>query len=103
MLGGDLASLRSPGLYKGVFPGALTALVAGIAMVGIGEASVWGDGCPYMAKIGVKLVIALVIAVLAFVAKRQGAKSSDGAVAPGLKHAIGGLTLVNIFVAVFWN
>jgi hypothetical protein len=103
VLGGYLASLRSPGLYKGVFHGALTALVAGIAMVGIGEASVWGDGGPDMAKIGVKLVVALVIAVLAFVAKRQGAKSADGAVAPGVKHAIGGLTLVNILVAVFWN
>ena len=28
---------------------------------------------------------------------------ADGAVAPGVKHAIGGLTLVNILVAVFWN
>ena len=104
VLGGYLASLRSPGLYKGVFHGALTALVAGIAMVGIGEASVWPeDGGPAMAKIGVKLVVALVIAILAYVAKRQAAKSSDGAVAPGVKHAIGGLTLVNILVAVFWN
>ena len=106
VLGGYLASLRSPGLYKGVFHGALTALVAGIAMVGIGEASVWEtwpNGGPDMAKIGVKLVIALVIAVLAFVAKRQGAKAADGAVAPGVKHAIGGLTLVNILVAVFWS
>ncbi|WP_435738840.1 hypothetical protein V5D56_09885 [Cellulosimicrobium sp. PMB13] len=104
VLGGYLASLRSPGLYQGVFHGALTALVAGIAMVGIGEASVWPEGGgPDMAKIGVKLVVALVIAVLAFVAKRQAAKASDGAVAPGVKHAIGGLTLVNILVAVFWN
>ncbi|QJW37498.1 hypothetical protein [Cellulosimicrobium protaetiae] len=106
VLGGYLASLRSPGLYKGVFHGALTALVAGVAMVGIGEASVWKDwasGGPDMAKIGVKLVVALVIAVLAFVAKRQATKAADGAVAPGVKHAIGGLTLVNILVAVFWN
>ncbi len=103
VLGGYLASLRSPGLYKGVFHGALTALVAGIAMVGIGEASVWGDGGPDMAKIGVKLGVALVIAVLAFVAKRQGDKAADGAVAPGVKHAIGGLTVLNVLVAVFWN
>ncbi|WP_251153090.1 hypothetical protein [Cellulosimicrobium sp. Marseille-Q4280] len=104
VLGGYLASLRSPGLYKGVFHGALTALVAGVAMVGIGETSFWSeDEAPVMAKIGVKLVVALVIAVLAFVAKRQAAKASDGAVAPGVKHAIGGLTLVNILVAVFWN
>jgi hypothetical protein len=47
--------------------------------------------------------VALVIAVLAFVAKRQGDRASDGAVAPGVKHAIGGLTLVNVLVAVFWN
>jgi hypothetical protein len=103
VLGGYLASLRSPGLYKGVFHGALTALVAGVAMVGIGEAAVWDGNGPDMAKIGVKLVVALVISILAFVAKRQGAKAADGAVAPGVKHAIGGLTLVNILVAVFWN
>jgi len=103
VLGGYLASLRTPGLYTGVLHGALTALVAGIAMVGVSEASVWGDGGPDMAKIAVKLTVALVISVLAFVAKRQGSKAADGAVAPGLKHAIGGLTLVNILVAVFWN
>ena len=102
VLGGYLASLRSPGLYKGVFHGALTALVAGIVMVGIKEMGDFGRELD-MAKIGVKLVVALVIAVLAFVAKRQGAKAADGAVAPGVKHAIGGLTLVNILVAVFWN
>lgn len=102
VLGGYLASLRSPGLYKGVFHGALTALVAGVLMVGIRE---MGDFAPEldMAKIGVKLVVALVVAVLAFVAKRQGDRASDGAVAPGVKHAIGGLTLLNILVAVFWN
>lgn len=102
VLGGYLASLRSPGLYKGVFHGALTALVAGVLMVGIRET---GDFAPEldMAKIGVKLVVALVVAVLAFVAKRQGDRASDGAVAPGVKHAIGALTVVNILVAVFWN
>jgi hypothetical protein len=106
VFGGYLASLRSPGLYRGVFHGALSALVGGIGMVGIAEASgMWDDGGPDMAKIGVKLFFALVIAVLAVVAKRQGGKGDNGtgAVAPGVKHAIGGLTLVNIVVAVFWN
>lgn len=96
VLGGYLASLRTPGLYKGVFHGAATALVAGIVMVGLAE---MGDFLPYdldMTKIGIKLAIALVIAVLAFLAKRKG---DD--VAPGLKHAVGGLVLVNIIVAVF--
>lgn len=105
VLGGYLASLRTPGLYRGVFHGAATALVAGILMVGVAEmGEVWGDDGPSMAKIGVKLTVALVITVLAFVAKRQGSKADNGtgAVNPGLKHAIGALTLVNIVVAVFW-
>jgi len=105
VLGGYIASLRTPGLYRGVFHGAATALVAGILMVGIAEmGDLWADGGPSMAKIGVKLGIALVITVLAFVARRQGAKGDNGtgAVTPALKHAIGALVLVNILVAVFW-
>jgi hypothetical protein len=105
VLGGYIASLKGSGLYRGVFHGAATALVAGVLMVGTAEMSgMWDDGGPSMAKIGVKLSIALVIAVLAFLAKRQGAKGDNGTgpVAPGLKHAIGALTLVNIVVAVFW-
>lgn len=105
VFGGYLASLRSPGLYRGVFHGAATALVAGIAMVGVAEMSgMWDDGGPSMAKIGVKLGVALVIAVLAFVAQRQGRKADNGtgAVSPGIKHSIGALTLANIVVAVFW-
>ncbi|MFV2145223.1 MULTISPECIES: hypothetical protein [Isoptericola] len=105
VLGGYLASLRSPGLYRGVFHGAATALVAGVLMVGTAEmGDVWGDDGPSMAKIGVKLTVALVITVLALVAKRQGNKADNGtgAVSPGLKHAIGALTLANILVAVFW-
>ncbi|WP_029252261.1 hypothetical protein [Paraoerskovia marina] len=96
VLGGYVASLRTPGLYKGVFHGAATALVAGIVMVGLAE---MGDFLSYdlnMTKIGIKLGIALVIAVLAFVGKRQGDK-----IAPALKHSIGALVLVNIVVAVF--
>ena len=95
VLGGYLASLKSPGLYKGVFHGALTALVAGIAMVGIASASD-AIGDPNTTKIAVKLSVALVIAVLAFLAIKKGNKSD------GVKHAIGGLTVANIIVAVFW-
>lgn len=97
VLGGYFVSMRTPGLNKGVFHGAATAAVAGILMVGVAEmGGLWDDGGPSMAKIGVKLTIAVVIAVLAFLAVRQGDK-----VAPTLKHTIGGLTLVNIVVAVF--
>lgn len=97
VLGGYFASMRTPGLYKGVFHGAATALVAGIAMVGVAEmGGLWDDGGPSMAKIGIKLVIALIVAVLAFIAKRKGDELK-----PALKHSVGGLVLVNIVIAVF--
>jgi len=97
VLGGYFVSLKSAALNKGVFHGAATAAVAGILMVGVAEMSgMWDDGGPSMMKIGIKLVIALIIAVLAFIGVRQGDKIS-----PALKHSIGGLTLVNIIVAVF--
>jgi hypothetical protein len=104
VLGGYLASLRTPGLYRGVFHGAATALVAGIVMMGLIESGTAGPDGIDRAKLGVKLAVAAVITVLAFLARRQGRKADNGtgAVTPGLKHAIGGLTLVNIVVAVFW-
>lgn len=99
VLGGTLASLRTKALYKGVSHGAMGAAAAGIIMVGIAEMSgLWDDGGPSMAKIGVKLVIALIVAVLAVVAVRKGEDVSKG-----LKGSVLGLTLVNILVAVFWN
>lgn len=104
VLGGYLASLRSPGLYRGVFHGAATALVAGIVMMGLIESGTAGPQGVPDGKLPVKVSVALVIAVLAFLARRQGRKADNGtgAVTPGLKHAIGALVLVNIVVAVFW-
>lgn len=97
VLGGFFASMRTPGLSKGVFHGAATAAVAGILMVGVAEmGGLWDDGGPSMTKIAIKLTIALIIAVLAFFAVKKGDK-----VSPALKNSIGALTLVNIIVAVF--
>lgn len=97
VLGGYFASMRTPELNKGVFHGAATAALAGILMVGVAEmGGLWDDAGPSMAKIGVKLIIAVIIAVLAFLAVKKGDK-----VTPALKHSIGALTLVNIIVAVF--
>lgn len=102
VLGAIAVSVRGRGLSTGVFHGAATALVSGILMVGVAEmGGLWDDGGPSMAKIGVKLAVALVVAVLAFLANRQAKKAPDGAVAPALKISIGVLVLVNIVVAVF--
>ena len=94
VLGGWFATLKDPGVYRGTLHGALTALVTGLVMVGIASAS---DAVhdPDNAKVGAKLLIALVVTVLAVLARRKGRD-----VAPWVKHAIGGLTLVNICIAV---
>lgn len=106
VLGGYLASLRGPGLSRGLVHGATTALVAGSAMMGLIEAGV--DGVPPAARFDmwgmrVKLLLTLAVAVLAFVADRSARRSPDGAVCPWVKHSIGALTAVTVAIAVFWQ
>ncbi|SNS56288.1 hypothetical protein SAMN06309944_0800 [Micrococcales bacterium KH10] len=93
VLGGYIATIKQPEVYRGTLHGALTALVSGIAMVGIGE---MGDRDFNMVKIGIKLTVALVVVILALIAKNRPEVAK-----PGIKHAIGGLTVVNIVLAVF--
>lgn len=97
ILGGWLTRLREPRVVPGVLHAALTAVVAGIAMVGIASASDAVDD-PNNAKIGVKLVVALVVTALAWVGHRKG---SD--VKPGIVHTMGALTVANIAVAALWT
>ena len=73
--------------------GILTQLVTGILLVGVLEAD---DADVDHAKIGVKLVVALVIGVLVWVNRRK-------TLANGLYLGLMGLTALNIGVAVFWH
>ncbi|MCL3861530.1 hypothetical protein [Actinotalea sp. K2] len=73
--------------------GALTALVTGLALVGLAEAR---DADVNHVKVGVKLVVLLVIGVLVWRRRKADAIST------GEWGAIGGLTLTNIVLAVFW-
>ena len=77
----------------GMLHGALTQLVTGLALVGIAEA---GDGEVDHVKVGVKLVVLLVITALVLVHRKKDAIST------GVWGAIGGLTILNVVVAVFW-
>ena len=95
MLGGWLATMKKPGLLKAFPHAALTALVTGLTMFVLKEMAD-GDAQTNHMKIGIKLLINLVIVVLAFIAQKKGADAPKG-----LITAIGGLTVVNIIVAVF--
>ena len=67
IVGGYLAVVRAPKLLPGMWHGALTQLVTGLALVGMRESgAVKGEDPLNHAKIGVKLVVALVVAGFAY-------------------------------------
>jgi hypothetical protein len=96
LFGGMFTQLKtSPRVVNAaMWHGVLTQLVTGLLLVGLLEA---GDEDVDHAKIGVKLVIALVIGVLVFVNRKRDA------LADGLFFGLLGLTTLNIAVAVFWH
>ena len=91
------ARIKNPTVLPGQFHGALLQLVTGLALVAVNE---MGDGDVNHMKVGIKLLIALVIAVLAFIGQRRYKK--DQPVAKGLANSVGILTIVNIAVATMW-
>lgn len=97
LLGGWLATFKKPtvGLFQ--FIGAWVQLITGILLVGVAEMN---DGNVNNVKIAVKLVILIVILVAAWIGRRKVKK--DEPVSVGIAHAVGGLTLVNVALAVFW-
>ena len=97
VFGGAFANLRTPKIVPGMVHGILTALVTGIAMVGLASAGVAG-GDPNNVKAGIKLVIALVVAFLVITGLRRPEKATTGYVA-----TIVGLTALNIAIAVLWT
>ena len=98
LVGSWLTVVRAPHLVPGMWHGALTQLVTGIALVGMRESGIVDDEDPLNhAKIGVKLLVALVVAALVFVNRKRDQ------VPGGVVHAIGGLALLNVFVAVLWE
>ena len=97
VIGGWLTHLRDPRVVPGIFHGAAGALVVGVAMTGIASAS--DDVAdPDNAKIGVKLVIAIVLTVLAFIGQRE-----KDVPKPAILHAVGALAVVNVCIAVLWT
>jgi len=96
LLGGFLVQMKaSPRVVNNAMVhGIITQLVTGVLLVGIAES----DDAPVdHAKIGVKLTVAVIVAVLVFANRKRDVLST------GAWALIGGLTIANIVVAVFWT
>ncbi len=99
LLGGFLTQMKAMGAGTARFSpamlhGALTMLVTGVALVGLHQAQDHGVN---NLKIGVKLAILVVILGLVYV------KRDEEKVEKALFGAVGGLTVVNVFIAVLWS
>lgn len=100
LLGAFLVQVKDPNktVTRWMWDGALTQLLTGLIMVGMVSGGALGDEAKEYVdntKIGIKLAVVIVIAVLAFIGKKKPAPQV------GLWAAIGLLTLANVVVAVF--
>lgn len=93
-----VAHFKSPRVVPGQFHAALLQVITGLLMFGILEMQ---GGAVDHIKLGVKLVIGLIIAVVAFIGQRQFKRGEQ--VSTGMAHAVGGLALINIAVATLWT
>lgn len=99
IVGAFFVVLRQPRYVPPFLYGAITQLVTGVALVGLRESGAVEEDEPLnQMKVGVKLLIALVVAVVAWMERKNRESSSTGMI-----HAIGGLAFVNVLVAALWE
>ncbi|NEB10585.1 hypothetical protein G3I32_17295 [Streptomyces coelicoflavus] len=99
LLGGFLTQMKAMGQGAARFTpamlhGALTMLVTGAVLIGLNQAQ---DNAVDNVKMGVKLAVLIVILGLVYV------KRDEEKVEKPLFGLVGGLTLVNVFIAVLWT
>ncbi|MEX3566865.1 hypothetical protein [Micrococcus endophyticus] len=97
LLGSWLVTFRQPTVTSWQHIGAWVQLVTGVLLVGLLEMN---DGTVNHIKIAVKLVVLIAILVAAVLGRRRVRRGEP--VSTGLAHAVGGLTLLNVALAVFW-
>ncbi|MDI3331761.1 MAG: hypothetical protein QJR09_13650 [Micrococcus sp.] len=98
IVGGWLAHFKNPTVTASQWWGSLGMIISGLLLFGFAE---MGDGPVNRIKLSVKLVIGLAVLVAALLGRRKENKGEP--VPTGLAHAVGGLGLVNILVAVLWQ
>jgi hypothetical protein len=97
LLGGFLVQMSSAtkGINMSMFHGALTQLVTGLGLAGILSAELLADETVDHTKIGIKLGVTLAVLVVVLI----GRKSTTDA--KSMWATVGGLTMLNIVIAVF--
>jgi hypothetical protein len=98
ILVGYAMQLRAPAAGPIMTWGARLQLLVGLAIVGLGEASL--DMEYNHAKVAVKLVVAVAIVALVEISR---ARAKRDEAQPVLVHGAAGLTVVNVLVASFWK
>lgn len=94
-----IATMKQPTVHPRQRDGAFLQLLTGIAMMGLFP--LLPDANPNYAKLGIKFVIGVVVAVLAVIGARKVKNGQP--VSTGLAHGVGGLALINIAIATLWN
>jgi len=95
ILGGVVVSLKEPRLAKGVLHAALTALVTGLALVGIAE---MGDGTVNHVKIGLKALVTVAVVVMTVLGQKKPER-----VTRGYLGGLLALVVLNVGLAVVWG
>lgn len=107
VVGGFLAQVRRKERFETqwLVIGLVTQIVTGLAMLGIIDATTHG-GADH-AKLGVKLVVAVVALVTALVARARQRRADAGTAGAGAAlpffHTTGALAIVDVLIAVFWQ
>ena len=96
IIGGWLATIKAPHVNKAILHGAILQVVTGLILVVMRE---FEDGFELNhMKIGIKLLVAIVILVVAIIGVRKEARA-QGSTAT-LAHVAGVLGIVNVAIAV---
>lgn len=101
LVGAYVATLKAPRVSEPMVWGARLVFLSGVALMGMREAIDSLDKPDLiMAKMIVKLVIALAVVACAEIAR---AKQKRNEPAVNLVHAAGGLAIINVVIAVLWT
>ena len=115
IVGGYFTVIRSPKVLPGMLHASYLQLITGLLLVGIAE---MGDGDVNHVKIGIKLVVAIIVTVFAFIGSRkqkaftaagpEASAPAEGPAATAVKnpsatmaHLTFAFTIINLIVAVF--